>query len=111
VNLYSGTPYTETSGVDAFRTGLANARPSGVARNTLQGAGYADLDARWTHDFFFSRSRQDSDPHLSLSVDGFNLPNHANFSSYVGNVQSAFFGMPTAALPARRFQLTAGITF
>jgi hypothetical protein len=110
-NLYSGTPYTETSGVDTYNTSLLNARPAGVARNTLQGAGYAELDARWTHDFYFSRSRNDSDPHLSLSMDGFNLPNHANFSSYVGNVQSAFFGTPTAAQSARRFQLTAGFTF
>jgi hypothetical protein len=110
-NLYSGTPYTETSGVDTYNTSLLNARPAGVARNTLQGAGYAEIDARWTHDFYFSRSRNDSDPHLSLSMDGFNLPNHANYSSYVGNVQSAFFGTPTAALPARRFQLTAGFTF
>ena len=110
-NLYSGTPYTETSGVDSYNTGLLNARPAGIARNTLQGAGYADVDARWTHDFYFSHNRQDSDPHLTLSMDGFNLPNHANFSSYVGNVQSAFFGTPTAALTARRFQLTVGFTF
>jgi TonB dependent receptor/Carboxypeptidase regulatory-like domain len=111
VNLYSGTPYTETSGVDTFRTGLLNARPAGVGRNSLQGGGYADLDARWSHDFFLSRGKQDSDPHLSLSVDAFNLPNHVNYTSYVGNVQSSFFGMPTAALPARRLQLTAGFTF
>jgi hypothetical protein len=111
VNLYSGTPYTETSGIDTFRTGLLNARPAGVVRNSLQGGGYADLDARWSRDFFLSRSKQDSDPHLSLSVDAFNLPNHVNYTSYVGNVRSAFFGTPTAALPARRLQLTAGFTF
>jgi TonB dependent receptor/Carboxypeptidase regulatory-like domain len=111
VNLYSGTPYTETSGIDTYRTGLLNARPTGVERNSLQGGGYAELDARWSHDFFFSRSSKDSDPHLSLSIDAFNLPNHVNYASYVGNVQSAFFGTPTAALPARRFQMTVGFTF
>ena len=110
-NLYSGMPYTETSGIDTFRTGILNGRPTGVARNTLQGGGYADLDARWTRDFFLTQNRQDSSPHLSLSVDGFNLPNHANYTSYVGNVQSVFFGTPTAAMPARRFQITAGLTF
>jgi hypothetical protein len=111
VNLYTGAPYTETSGVDAFQTGLLNARPAGVIRNSLQGAGYADLDARWSHDFFFSSKKDDSDPHVSLSIDGFNVPNHVNYTSYVGNIQSAFFGTPTAALPARRLQLTAGFTF
>jgi hypothetical protein len=34
-----------------------------------------------------------------------------NYTSYVGNVQSAFFGTPAAALPARRFQLSVGFTF
>lgn len=110
-HLYSGTPYTETSGVDAYNTGLSNARPAGVARNTLQSGGYADLDARWTHDVYFTSNKSESDPHLSISLDSFNLPNHVNYSSYVGNVQSAFFGTPTTALPARRLQLTVGLTF
>jgi hypothetical protein len=48
---------------------------------------------------------------MTISVDSFNLPNHVNYTSYVGNIQSAFFGSPTAALPARRFQLTTGFTF
>jgi hypothetical protein len=111
VNLYSGTPYTETSGVDTFNTGLSNARPAGVSRNTLQGGGYADLDASWSRDVYFTRNKSESDPHLTISIDSFNLPNHVNYTSYVGNIQSAFFGTPTAAQPARRFQLTAGFTF
>lgn len=112
VNLYSGTPYTETSGVDTFNTGLSNARPAGVARNTLQGGGYADLDASWSRNVYFTRKRKaDSDPQMAISIDCFNLPNHVNYTSYVGNIQSAFFGTPTAALPARRFQLTAEFTF
>jgi hypothetical protein len=110
-NLYSGSPYTETSGTDTFKTGILNARPAGVARNTLQSAGYADLDVRWSHDFYFNSHKEDSDPHVSIAADGFNLPNHTNYTSYIGNVQSAFFGMPTAALPARRFQFTARLSF
>jgi hypothetical protein len=82
-----------------------------VARNTLQGGGYAELDASWSHDVYFQRKKSESDPHMTLSIDSFNLPNHVNFTSYVGNIQSAFFGTPTAAMPARRFQLTAGFTF
>jgi hypothetical protein len=50
-NLNSGMPYTETSGVDAFNTGLLNERPAGVRRNSLQAAGYVNLDLRWSHDF------------------------------------------------------------
>jgi hypothetical protein len=35
-----------------------------------------------------------------------NVPNHTNFTKYVGNVQSSFFEQATAALPARRIQFT-----
>jgi hypothetical protein len=110
-NLYSGTPYTETSGVDTFQTGLLNERPAGVARNTLQTSGYADLDLRWSHDFLFAKGRKDDSPIFTFAVDGFNVPNHTNYTTYVGNVQSAFFAQPTSALPARRIQFTASFKF
>jgi hypothetical protein len=71
----------------------------------------ASLVPSWSRDFYFARNKSESDPHMTISIDSFNLPNHVNYTSYVGNIQSAFFGAPTAALPARRFQLTAGFTF
>jgi hypothetical protein len=111
VNLYSGTPYTETSGQDTFRTGILNARPAGVARNTLQSGGYADLDLRWSHDFSLTRRKDASHPVLSIAVDSFNLPNRVNYTSYVGNVLSSHFEQPTATQPARRLQMTARIKF
>jgi hypothetical protein len=94
-----------------FNTSLSNARPAGVARNTLQEGGYADLDTSWSRDVYFTRNKSESNPHMTISIDSFNLPNHVNYTSYVGNIQSAFFGAPTAALPARGCQLTAGFTF
>ena len=36
LTVYSGTPYTETAGADMYHTGLGNARPVGVGRNTLE---------------------------------------------------------------------------
>jgi acyl-CoA thioesterase FadM len=48
---------------------------------------------------------------FSMAVDAFNIANHANYTTYVGNVQSAFFEQPTAALPARRLQFSARIKF
>lgn len=97
--------------MDTFNTGLSNARPAGIGRNTLESGGYADVDASWARDVYFGQNKSDSDPHLSFSVDSFNLANRVNYTSYVGNIQSAFFGTPTAALPARRFQLTVGFSF
>ena len=50
VALYSGRPYSITTGFDVFDTGTANARPPGVARNSAEGPGYADVDLRWSRD-------------------------------------------------------------
>jgi hypothetical protein len=109
-NLYSGTPYTETSGVDAFKTGILNARPEGIGRNTLTTAGYANLDLRWSHDFALTKAR-DKAPTATFAVDAFNSLNRTNYSAYTGNVQSQFFGQPTSALPARRIQFTVRFKF
>jgi hypothetical protein len=103
-NLNSGSPYTEISGIDSYQTGLLNERPAVVARNSLQDGGYANLDLRWSHDFKLRNKREL--PVVAFAVDAFNVPNHINFTKYVGNVQSSFFEQPTAALPARRIQFT-----
>jgi hypothetical protein len=109
--LYSGVPYTETSGLDTFNTGLLNARPQGVSRNSLTAGGNAELDLRWSRDIALVRQRKEGAPLLSFAVDGFNVTNRTNFTSYVGNVQSSFFKEPTAALAARRMQFSAHLRF
>lgn len=103
-NLSSGTPYTETSSVDTYQTGLLNERPAGIGRNTLQSGGYANLDLRWSRDFKLRKSPEL--PTFTFAVDAFNVPNHTNFTKYIGNVQSSFFEQPTSAFPARRIQFT-----
>lgn len=109
-NLYSGTPYTETLGVDKFNTGILNARPAGIGRNTLTSAGYANVDLRWSHDFPLTKAREKG-AIATFAVDGFNALNRANYSSYVGNLLSSSFEQPTSALPARRIQFTARLKF
>jgi hypothetical protein len=108
--LYSGMPYTETSGNDTFNTGILNARPAGVNRNTLDSGGNVQLDLRWSHDLLPHKA-SDKMPAFSLTVDAFNITNRTNYTSYVGNVQSSFFGQPTAAMPARRLQFTGRMKF
>jgi hypothetical protein len=109
--LYSGTPYTETSGVDIFNTGILNARPAGVNRNTLQTADNVEFDLRWSRDLPLTRNHSDKAPLFSIAADAFNVTNRTNFTSYVGNVQSSFFEQPTAAAPARKLQFSARIKF
>jgi hypothetical protein len=109
--LYSGTPYTETSGNDTFHTGILNARPPGINRNTLESGGNLQFDLRWSHDLLSRRKTAEKPFSFSLAVDAFNITNRTNYTSYVGNVQSSFFEQPTAALPARRLQFTGRIKF
>ncbi len=110
VTAASGLPYTWTLGQDIYNSGFANARPPGVSRNTLQGPGYVELDLRWSHDFMLTRQK-DKGPVATVAVDAFNLPNLVNYSQYIGNQSSPFFGRAVSALPARRIQFTARFKF
>ena len=112
VSLYSGVPYTMTTGLDAFHTGTANARPAGVARNSLQGPGYADVDFRWSRDFILVKSKKkEGGVKSTLAVDAFNVLNRVNYNSFVGNLSSPFFGRAVSAQPPRRLQLSFRLKF
>src|SRR6266568_6781550 len=105
VSLYSGQPYSLTTGRDDNRDGLANDRPAGVRRNSLQGPGYADLDLRWSRNFYFAPAKRDKGPTATIAVDAFNVLNRVNYTAFVGNLSSPFFGKAVAAQPPRRLQL------
>lgn len=109
LTLYSGTPYTETAGTDRYNTGLGNARPAGVGRNTLRAGGTVSLDLRWAHDFHLNAEKAEKAKIVTVGFDGFNVLNHPNYTGYIGSVNSPLFQQPTSALPGR--QLQAGIRF
>jgi len=109
--LYTGRPYSIVTGHDDFNTGTANARPAGVARNSVEGPGYADLDLRWSRQLFLQRGVQKAGPSLTLGIDAFNVANHVNYSRYIGTLTSPFFGQAIAAQPARRLQLSLRFRF
>jgi hypothetical protein len=109
--LYSGTPYNETTGNDYYHTGLGNARPTGVGRNTLPGGGVTSLDLLYSHDFHLTKETGDKAKILSAGVSAFNLLNHPNFTSYIGAMSSSLFGQPTAALAGRQLQFSFGFRF
>lgn len=111
VSLYSGQPYTMTTGRDDNHDGLANDRPAGVARNSLQGPAYADTDVHWSRDFYFVRAKKEKGPMATLGMDAFNLLNHPNYAGYVGVLSSPFFGKPVAAFPTRRLQASVRFRF
>src|SRR5581483_6548365 len=104
---YSGRPYSLTTGLDAYNTGIANARPAGVGRNTLRGPSYASLDLRWSREFPSAPSGQPRAKRTTtIGVDAFNVTNRVNDNTPVGNLASPFFGQSISAGPARRIQFS-----
>jgi outer membrane receptor protein involved in Fe transport len=108
LSVRSGRPYNLTLGRDVYNTGSANARPAGVARNSLEGPGSAQLDLKWSHEFPLKKA-DDEGPKLTIGLDAFNVLNRVNYSGYVGNLSSPFFGRAIAAQPPRRLQLSVTI--
>ncbi len=112
LSLYSGQPYTLTTGLDQFHTGTANARPAGAPRNSLQGPAYADVDLRWSRDFSVRKARKkDEGMKATLAVDAFNVLNEVNYTGFIGNLSSPFFGKAIAAQPSRRLQFSFRLKF
>jgi outer membrane receptor protein involved in Fe transport len=109
--LFAGTgaPYNLTTGRDENRDTLANDRPAGIPRNALEGPGFVRLNLRVTKEIPLSQN--DKGPRLALTADAFNILNRVNYTGYVGNLSSPFFGMPVSARPARRVQLGLRFSF
>jgi Carboxypeptidase regulatory-like domain len=110
LSLYSGKPVNITTGNDDNHDGLAIDRPAGVPRNALHGPGYIDLDVNLAHDFILTKTGRDG-PVATISVNSFNVLNHANDVTYIGVVSSPFFGQAVAAQPPRRLQLDLEFKF
>jgi Carboxypeptidase regulatory-like domain len=115
VTLTSGRPYSLTTGRDDNRDTIANDRPLGVRRNSLQGPGAATLDLRWSKEFYLKAAKNgkkaDEGPTVKVGLSAFNVVNRVNYAGYVGNQSSPFFGLPVAARPARRVQLNFNFSF
>ena len=48
---------------------------------------------------------------LTFGFDAFDVINHVNYSNYVGDLSSPFFGQAVSAYPTRRLQLTSRFKF
>jgi hypothetical protein len=111
VRLESGSPYNLTTGRDLNRDGSATDRPAGVGRNTLQGPGAARVDLRLSKQFALASEKGERPPRITISADAFNVFNTVNYSGFVGNMSSPFFGLPVSSRPARRVQLMLRFSF
>jgi hypothetical protein len=109
--LATGKPTNVTTGQDPYHTGLANERPDGVPRNSLQGPGYANFDLRLSRDFYLNKDKKEKGKVLTFGFDAFDAINHVNYSYYVGDLSSPFYGQAVSAYPTRRLQLTSRFKF
>ena len=109
-SVYSGKPVNITTGGDDNHDGILNARPAGVARNSMPGPGLVDLDLNLSHDFPLSKAKKETKV-ISFSLNSFNVLNHPNYVTYIGALSSPFFGRPVAAQPPRRMQLDVQFKF
>lgn len=116
--IESPLPYTITTGFDNNGDSVFNDRPVGVARNSERGdwSKTVDLGLVWSIPIFKRSAVISKDENkqsigdlpaflkyhkLNLTVNINNLLNTANKRGFVGNQLSPFFGLPTAAAPAR----------
>jgi hypothetical protein len=113
LGFYNNTPlpYTITTGTDVYQTGLFNARPAGVPRNSLNGGSFQDVQLRLNYNHKLHPRLKDDASVIALSLSSFNTLNRANFSNYDGVITSPDFRQPTTASDPRRLQLSASYSF
>jgi len=82
-----------------------------LPRDTLEGPGATRLDLRWSKDFLLGHDQKPNRPAFTLGLDAFNVLNHVNYTTLVGNLSSPFLSTPVASQPARRLQLLLRFRF
>jgi len=107
----SGSPWTVTTGTDAYGDGLFNTRPDGVARNTETTPSYVDVDLRWGHDFAITPNKDEEAPRVGFSAGAFNVLNHPSPTGIDTVETSSEFGEVTSVAPPRRIQLGMRLQF
>ena len=112
LRVVCGIPFNITTGQDNNHDSVANDRPAGLTRNTENGPGLLQLDARQSCPACGGRRIATVAPPTShFSVDAFNVLNHTNYPSYVGVITSPHFDKANTALPAITLQLSVTYRF
>ena len=89
--MNSGMPYTETTGLDEYHTGYANARPPGVpSAIPCRAPALRSWTSAGPTTSFLKHEKEG--PQFTVGLDAFNVTNRVNYATYVGNLSSPFFG-------------------
>lgn len=70
----------------------------------MRASGTQDVDALWNDEFKLGNGKEDNARVISLGISAFDVPNHPNYTNYVGNIRSMLFMQPTIAMPGRQLQ-------
>ena len=92
-----------------YNNGRGRARPTGVARNTLDAARSAQLDLRLSRQVKMGGGKDART--VTLAVDAFNVLNRVNYGNFVGTQGSPLFGQPVSARAPRQLQFSARVKF
>ena len=114
---------------------MFNDRPAGYTRNAARGGGQWNMNGYFNYSFGFGKQAMASQPgvmimlnggdikatamapqaasryRVNFSVNMENLTNHANYSSYVGNISSKQFLQPTQINGVRRITFSMSVSF
>jgi hypothetical protein len=126
-NWSSGSPFTLRTGRDDNFDTANNDRPAGVARNSLTGPGYFQMDMQFSKAIQLRSDRVEGGEGGPIASSGYygqrtglrmtiqanisNLLNKVNFQNPSGVLSSPFFGLYTQAREARRVQVQARFDF
>ncbi len=126
-DIQSGAPYTIRTGFDDNADTIFNDRPFGVGRNTERGTWQKTLNLRfgwrpWAPDGGGEgrggrggdrggRGGGRGQKGVELYAQVWNLLNETNFTRFAGVLTSPYYGQPTAAAAARRFDFGTRIFF
>ena len=111
-NFQQAITYTSMAAAPAPNAGLPPL--PGLARNSLNGPGYKDVDASITKAFGFPNMRVIGDAaRLEIRADAFNLFNNTNLDARAiqSNVNAANFGQDTTILGSRTVSFQARFSF
>jgi len=131
-NIYQGTPYNITTGLDDNGDQILNDRPIGVARNSARQAYQESIAARFSYTFSFGKTPASTPGGIGIMMNGgaitttavaappnrfrmqvyayiTNLANRANLTGYSGVMTSLFFMQPTAVANPRKVDF--GVSF
>jgi hypothetical protein len=115
-SAYFSTPtYTSYNGAPGTPTyGNANPQPPGVARNSLVGPGYRDVDMTLTKGFGLPKlPGLGEGARFEFRADIYNIFNNLNFNpgNLVNNVAASNFGQDTACLAGRTVTMSIRFSF